>query len=79
MTDAATASVDPWSEVVGQDRAVSLLRSAVDAPVHAWLFLGPSGSGKRAAARAFADLHKPTRLRRKEIVLVQRNRQRGGI
>jgi DNA polymerase-3 subunit delta' len=48
---------DPWAEVVGQDRAVALLRRAasVDAePVHAWLFVGPRGSGKRAAARAFA-------------------------
>ena len=47
--------VDPWSEVVGQPRAVDLLRVAAAAdPVHAWLFVGPSGSGKRAAARAFA-------------------------
>ncbi len=46
---------DPWDEVVGQERAVSLLRSALAGdPVHAWLFVGPSGSGKRAAARAFA-------------------------
>ena len=46
---------DPWDEVVGQHRAVSLLRSAASGdPVHAWLFVGPTGSGKRAAARAFA-------------------------
>ena len=46
---------DAWSEVVGQDAAVAMLRSAAqgDAP-HAWLFVGPHGSGKRAAARAFA-------------------------
>lgn len=54
MTDAATLTTDPWDEVVGQDRAVAMLRSAAAAPAHAWLFLGPSGSGKRAAARAFA-------------------------
>lgn len=44
-----------WDAVVGQEAAVDLLRSAAagDA-VHAWLFLGPHGAGKRAAARAFA-------------------------
>lgn len=46
---------DPWSDVVGQERAVSLLRGAVGPrTVHAWLFVGQRGSGKRAAARAFA-------------------------
>ena len=52
-TDIDTA--DTWSEVVGQDGAVALLRgsSGVEA-IHAWLFVGPHGSGKRAAARAFA-------------------------
>lgn len=46
---------DAWSDVVGQDRAVQLLRQASGAgAVHAWMFVGPHGSGKRAAARAFA-------------------------
>lgn len=45
---------DAFAEVIGQPAAVALLRSAVPAPVHAYLFLGPRGSGKRAAARAFA-------------------------
>ncbi|MGH9171689.1 MAG: hypothetical protein ACRD0Z_12590 [Acidimicrobiales bacterium] len=40
--------------VVGQDRAVSLLKASVASPVHAYLFLGPSGTGKRDAAVAFA-------------------------
>ena len=44
-----------WDAVIGQDSAVSLLQGAAGADaVHAWLFLGPRGSGKRAAARAFA-------------------------
>lgn len=44
-----------WAEVVGQDDAVALLRAAAGGdPVHAWLFVGPRGSGKQAAARAFA-------------------------
>lgn len=55
MSDVGLFPVDAWSEVVGQDRAVTLLRSAAAGdPVHAWLFVGPTGSGKRAAARAFA-------------------------
>ena len=43
-----------WADVLGQDRAVAQLQSSVAAPVHAYLFVGPSGSGRRAAARAFA-------------------------
>ncbi len=45
---------DPFTEVVGQDRAVALLRSAQAAPVHAYLLVGPRGCGKRMLARAFA-------------------------
>ena len=45
---------DGWAEVVGQPEAVATLRAAVAHPVHAYLFVGPSGSGKRAALRAFA-------------------------
>jgi DNA polymerase-3 subunit delta' len=43
-----------FDTVMGQDRAVSQLRAAARAPVHAYLFTGPPGSGKRPAARAFA-------------------------
>lgn len=54
-TSRAAAEVDdPWSDVVGQDAAVDQLRAAAADPVHAYLFVGPGGSGKRAAARAFA-------------------------
>lgn len=49
-----TKALDVWDGVVGQDRAVRQLRAAIESPVHAYLFVGPSGSGKRAAARAFA-------------------------
>ncbi len=48
------AESDAWDEVVGQPVAVSQLRAAVASPVHAYLFVGPRGTGKRAAARAFA-------------------------
>ena len=39
---------------MGQDRAVTQLRAAATSPVHAYLFVGPPGSGKRHAAKAFA-------------------------
>lgn len=53
MAEPAT-DVDAWSGIVGQERAVALLRKAAARPVHAYLFVGPPGSGKRAALRAFA-------------------------
>lgn len=45
-----------WSDVVGQDEAVTRLERAAAAPVHAYLFVGPAGSTKKEAARAFAAL-----------------------
>jgi DNA polymerase III subunit delta' len=60
--------VTVWDDLVGQQPAVAVLRSAARAardvhegrPVppgtltHAWLFTGPPGSGRSVAARAFA-------------------------
>lgn len=43
-----------WDAVVGQERAVARLRACVTDPVHAYLFVGPPGSTKDQAARAFA-------------------------
>src|SRR5947208_13420599 len=40
--------------LVGQEQAAGRLSAAASSPVHAYLFLGPPGSGKRDAARAFA-------------------------
>ncbi len=59
MTPAANSvtdqvGLDVWSEVVGQPRAVAQMQAAAKAPVHAYLIVGPRGSGKRALARAFA-------------------------
>ncbi len=45
---------DLFHEVIGQDRAIAQLSAAAIDPVHAYLFVGPSGAGKRAAAHAFA-------------------------
>lgn len=40
--------------VPAQPQALAVLGPSVAAPVHAYLFLGPAGSGKEEAARAFA-------------------------
>ncbi|WP_426594147.1 DNA polymerase III subunit delta' [Cellulomonas sp. McL0617] len=46
-----------WDDVVGQEPAVEVLRTAISDPsamTHAWLLTGPPGSGRSNAARAFA-------------------------
>ena len=45
---------NPWRAVVGQKRAVKLLRWAVARPGHAYLISGPRGAGAAQVARAFA-------------------------
>ena len=42
--------------LVGQDVAVATLRAAAARPVHAYLFVGPPGTGKLPAAMAFAAM-----------------------
>ena len=49
-------STSVWNSVVGQRAAVDRLTLAARSPVHAYLFVGPAGSTKREAARAFAAL-----------------------
>ena len=51
---ATDRQIDPWACVIGQDRAVRQLRAALASPVHAYLLVGPPGSTKEVAARAFA-------------------------
>lgn len=46
--------MDLWGAVVGQPAALHEVQRAVPAPVHAYLLVGPPGSGKRELARAFA-------------------------
>jgi DNA polymerase-3 subunit delta' len=43
-----------FSGVMGQEDAVASLRAAAANPVHAYLFVGPSGNGGLAAASGFA-------------------------
>jgi len=47
-----------WGDLIGQEKAVAVLRAAVaggrHAMTHAWLIVGPPGSGRSNAARAFA-------------------------
>jgi len=43
-----------WDRVVGQEKAVALLQRAAERPVHAYLLVGPRGSGIEEAARCFA-------------------------
>jgi DNA polymerase-3 subunit delta' len=45
-----------FADVVGQERAVETLRRASERPSHAYLLVGPRGSGVEDAAREFAAL-----------------------
>ena len=47
-------SLTLYSDVIGQERAVAQLIASARAPVHAYLLVGPPGTGKRQAARSFA-------------------------
>jgi DNA polymerase-3 subunit delta' len=75
----APAARDAWADVVGQERAVDQLRRSVDAPVHAYLLVGPPGSGKRQVALAFAaallsaDLDGADAERAVDLALAQRH------
>lgn len=52
--DFYTLADELWHNVIGQSEAVAMLRGAAAEPVHAYLFTGPSGSGRLQAAQAFA-------------------------
>ncbi len=59
MTDIASVNdvaspTDPWAVVIGQPTVVRSLRAATNNPVHAYLFVGPSGTGKLATSAVFA-------------------------
>src|SRR5215207_5984588 len=42
------------TEIVGQERAITTLTRAAERPAHAYLLVGPRGSGVEHAARDFA-------------------------
>ena len=54
LPDACGSADDVWAGLEGQPRAAEALAAAAASPVHAYLFWGPRGTGKRAAALAFA-------------------------
>jgi DNA polymerase-3 subunit delta' len=45
-----------WEGLVGQERAIAALERAAARPAHAYLLVGPDGSGVELAARGFATL-----------------------
>ena len=49
-------STSVWAGVVGQAQAIGRLSNVANDPVHAYLFVGPPGSTKDEASRAFAAL-----------------------
>ena len=54
MTIAERTTDKLYSDVLGQEPALARLRSSARRPVHAYLLVGPAGTGKLAAARSFA-------------------------
>lgn len=54
MTAPVTEHAPVFDRIIGQSAAVTLLRASVAAPVHAYLFLGRPGTGRRETAVAFA-------------------------
>ncbi len=53
-TEFEVAPASVWDSVVGQPTAVRRLTASADNPLHAYLFVGPAGSTKNEASRAFA-------------------------
>ena len=45
-----------WDSIVGQPNVIRRLQASAVSPLHAYLFVGPSGSTKHEAARAFAGV-----------------------
>ncbi|MEX0665053.1 MAG: hypothetical protein WD598_09845 [Acidimicrobiia bacterium] len=45
---------NPWSRLIGQERAVALMQRASERPVHSYLLVGSKGADLLTAARCFA-------------------------
>lgn len=75
-SETSPPEADAFADVVGQDDAVAQLRAALRAPVHAYLLVGPPGSGKRAAATAFAgELLAAEAVQHEDIAAADRHRR----
>ena len=69
----AEAVDDVWAALEGQPRAAEILAAAAAQPVHAYLFCGPRGTGKRTAALAFAAALIGTDSRSRRLALAGRH------
>lgn len=69
----AEAVDDVWAALEGQPRAAEILAAAAVQPVHAYLFCGPRGTGKRVAALAFAAALIGIDSRRRRLALAGRH------
>ena len=69
----AEAVDDVWAALEGQPRAAETLAAAAAQPVHAYLFCGPRGTGKRTAALAFAAALIGTDSRSRRLALAGRH------
>ena len=57
MVTATADIVDlAWANLVGQTKAKSILQAAAASTLHAYMFVGPAGSGSLQAAKGFAGL-----------------------
>src|SRR5437763_14649330 len=50
----SVVATDHWARIPGQERALAQLQRAAARPVHAYLLVGPRGSGVEEAAKCFA-------------------------
>ena len=69
----AAGADDVWAGVAGQPHVVQVLTAAAAQPVHAYLFCGPRGTGKHAAALAFASLLVGVDSRSRRLALAGRH------
>lgn len=49
-------TADPWSQLVGQERAVARMERAAERPLHSYLLVGSKGADLLMAARSFASV-----------------------
>jgi DNA polymerase III subunit delta' len=73
MSELFAEEPDVWAEVIGQERALAVLRGCAADPVHAYLLVGPAGSGTREAAIAFAAFVMGPDARDQRLVLAGRH------